>query len=153
MTIENIIASCIFITVIAAIVGLTVYKMKKQYKDFTIEQFIDYYYDNIINALQSVVLLLQINIDEFEDKESYDKVIIATTLTKLKENASEFGIDTKLLNILNIDTLTEAIYGLFCEEEATVFSVIGSEKMNASPALYSTSTIGKVEYEEKCIEE
>lgn len=148
MNMENIIASCILIMAVAGIIALTVYKFRKQNKEITIEEFIGIYYENIIAALQDVVELLQINLDEFDDKESYDKAIISTTIDKLKENASEFGIDTALLDIFNTDALTDAIYGIFCEEEEKVFSVIGYEAMSSTPELYNPSVVNKIKHDE-----
>ena len=71
-------------------------------------------------------------------------MIINTTITKIIENANELGIDTNIVNLFNIDSLTNAIYGLFLEEEEEVFSAIGYEVMESKPELYSAGTIAKL---------
>ena len=144
MSVENIVACCILIIAVAAMIALTVYKSRKQNKEITIDQFIEIYYNNIIAVLQDVVSILQINTELFDDKESFDKAIINITITKIVENANELGIDTNLVNLFNTDALTNAIYGLFREEEEEVFSAIGYEAMESKPELYSAGTIAKL---------
>lgn len=148
---ENVIASCFLIAIVALIIGLSVYKMRKQNKNMTIEEFIDTYHENIIRVLQDVVCIMQINIEEFEDKESYNKAIISTTIEKLKENAGELGIDRTLINLFSTEALTNALYGLFYEEEYKIFSKIGYEAVASNAQLYTEATVMKLKHDNNTI--
>ena len=148
MDTPNIIASCIIIVAFVCMIGLAVYKLRKKNKDITMEQFINMYYDNIIDVLQDVVSILQINIEDFDSKESYEKAIIYTTIDKLKGNCVDFGIDSRILSLFNEEALTNAIYGIFDEDKKKVFSVIGYEVVSSTPELYDESTIMKLRDEE-----
>lgn len=134
---ENIIAAVILIVAMAAIVGLTIHNMKKTNKNLTIDEFLNVYHDELIGVLQDVVALLLINIDEFVDKESYEKAIISTTIMKLEENCAEFGVDTSLFNLFNKDTLTDMLYSLLHSEKLKVFlNSVPKTVIEAKPELY-----------------
>lgn len=139
---ESIIASVIFIVAMAAIVGLVVYKTNRKNKEFTFEEFIDMYYDNFISILQDVVYILLINVDNFNSKEEYEKTIISTTIEKIYENCTEFGIDSTLLNLFDRSAVTDALYGILHDEEIIVFSgTVPKDTLEAKPNLYSEDVI------------
>ena len=145
---ENIIAVIIFIIAIVGIIALAAYKMyKNNNKTLTIDEFLKEYYDNLINALQDVVSLLLIKIDNYPDKETYEKAIISTTLEKLNENCIEFGIDATILNLFDSEILTNMLYNLLHNEEIFIFSsTVPKDVMQAKPELYDESVIEASEY-------
>lgn len=139
---ENIIAAAILVVAMACIICLTVYKMHRNNKNLTVDDFLNMYYDELIGLLQDVVALLLINIDEFDDKESYEKTIISTTIAKLEENCADFGIDTSLFNLFNREILTDKLYTLLHSEKLKVFlNAVPKDVIETKPELYDNDII------------
>lgn len=141
MSIPNIIAVGILVAAVLAIIGVRIYTMRKNNVNITFDEFISMYSEQIIKVLQDVIVLLQINVEEFEDKETYEKTIISTTIDMLKENSAEFGIDAKLINLFDTDNLTEIVYTIFTGNLVKVFSVIDADKITAKPELYESEVV------------
>ena len=141
MSIPNIIAVGILVAAVLAIIGVRIYTMRKNNVNITFDEFISMYSEQIIKVLQDVIVLLQINVDEFEDKEAYEKTIISTTIDMLKENSAEFGIDAKLVNLFDTDNLTEIVYTIFNGNLVKVFSVIDADKIVAKSELYESEVV------------
>lgn len=141
MSIPNIIAVGVLVAAVLAIIGVRIYTMRKNNVTITFDDFISMYSEQIIKVLQDVIVLLQINVDEFEDKEAYEKTIISTTIDMLKENSAEFGIDAKLVNLFDTDNLTEIVYTIFNGNLVKVFSVIDADKIVAKSELYESEVV------------
>lgn len=141
MSIPNIIAVGVLVAAVLAIIGVRIYTMRKNNVTITFDDFISMYSEQIIKVLQDVIVLLQINVDEFEDKETYEKTIISTTIDMLKENSAEFGIDAKLVNLFDTDNLTEIVYTIFNGNLVKVFSVIDADKIVAKSELYESEVV------------
>lgn len=141
MSIPNIIAVSILMAAVLTIIGVRIYTMRKNNVKITFDEFISMYGEQIIRVLQDVIVLLQINAEQFEDKETYEKTIISTTIDMLKENSAEFGIDAKLVNLFDTDNLTEIIYTIFTGNLVKVFSVIDADKIVAKPELYESEVV------------
>lgn len=143
MTVSNIVGGAIVFVVVAAIIALTIYKSKKSNpsKTITFDDFIEMYGDQIIAALKDVVEILQVNMDEFDDREEYERVIISLTITKLKENSSELGIDATLVNLFDTDTLTEIVCKVFNGHAVEIFSVLGKAVIASNVSMYSDDVV------------
>lgn len=141
MSTPNIIAVGVLVAAVLAIIGVRIYTMRKNNVTITFDDFISMYSEQIIKVLQDVIVLLQINVDEFEDKETYEKTIISTTIDMLKENSAEFGIDAKLINLFDTDNLTEIVYTVFNGNLVKVFSVIDADKIVAKSELYESEVV------------
>ena len=140
---DNIIATIIFIAAIAGIIALVAYKMyKNNNNSLTVDEFLAVHYDSVVGALQDVVALLLINIDNYPDKESYEKAIINTTIVKLEENCEAFGIGTGIFDIVNKDALTDGLYDILHKEKVNVFAnTVPNIVIEAKPELYDTEVI------------
>lgn len=141
MSTPNIIAVGVLVAAVLAIIGVRIYTMRKNNVTVTFDDFISMYNEQIIKVLQDVIVLLQINVDEFEDKETYEKTIISTAIDMLKENSAEFGIDAKLINLFDTDNLTEIVYTIFNGNLVKVFSVIDADKITANSELYESEVV------------
>lgn len=141
MSTPNIIAVGVLVAAVLAIIGVRIYTMRKNNVTITFDEFISTYSEQIIKVLQDVIVLLQINVDEFEDKETYEKTIISTTIDMLKDNSAEFGIDAKLINLFDTDNLTEIVYTIFTGNLVKVFSVIDADKIVAKSELYESEVV------------
>ena len=141
MTLFNIIATCIVIVSIAIIIGIRIYKLRKDNKEITIETFIDLYGDQIIAVLKDVILILQINISTFNTKEEYEREIISITIDKIKENYTEMNIDMTFINLLDTDALTEIVYSVFNGNIINVFSVLAPEDISQKPEIYEEEVV------------
>ena len=89
---ENVIATIIFFVLMVGIIGLVVYKMKKTKPDITIEEFIETYYDNLIDVLKDSVKILSVEPSQYNDREEYLKAIINLAIEELNNNCEGFGI-------------------------------------------------------------
>lgn len=141
MSIPNIIAAGILILLLIIIVGIDIYKIRKNNNEITFDQFIDLYGDRVIAVLEDVIKVLQVNINDFEDQESYEKAIISLTIKEIKENSTEFGIDTSIINLFDTDVLTEAVYKIFNNNMVEIFSVLGSSKIGENQSLYKKEVV------------
>lgn len=141
MTLFNIIATCVILVSIAIIIGIRIYKLRKDNKTITIETFIDLYGDQIIAALKDVILILQIRVEAFNTKEEYEREIISTTIDKIKENYTEMNIDMSLINLLDTDALTEIVYSVFNGNLINIFSVLAPEDISQKPEIFEDEVV------------
>ena len=123
----NVIASIIFIALLFAMVGLAIYKARKNSKDFSVNKFLNDNYYNLVNAISDAIQILLIKVSDYPDKESYERDIIRVTLEKLDENCEAFGIDSALFKIVDKETLTNLLYTILKSESLSLF-------LNAVPA-------------------
>lgn len=122
MTSLNFIAGIIIIVFAGAIIGINLYKNRDKVTD--IDSFVDTYGDDIITALQNAIKILKINMDQFDSRENYEYAIVNTTLNNLKESAINFGIDQKLVNLIDVDALSEIITSCFNDNKCRCFTVL-----------------------------
>ena len=118
----NIPAAIIFILVAVGIIALAIYKRRKNDESYTVDKFINENYYNLVNALSNVIEILLINVEDYPDKESYEKDIIRVTIGKLEDNCEQFGIDPVLFRLVNIDMLTTLLYNILHSERIALFT-------------------------------
>lgn len=135
------IGAAIVVVAVIAIIGIRLYKSHKSGKEVTFDEFIDMYGDQIIAVLKDVIVLLQINIDQFESREDYEKAIISTTIDKLKENAGELGIDTQILGLFDTKALTEIVYSVFSGNIVNIFSVLSGDAISQNSNMYEDEVV------------
>ena len=143
MTIVNIIGWILAIISVSIIVGVSVYVTVKKNdgKGISVEEFVTTNYNGIIHALQNSVSILQINIEDFEDKESYEKCIIYTTIDLIKDASEDFNVGRTVVELFDIDVLTDLIYNIFNANLAGVFSILPSEEINKHVDLYREEVV------------
>ena len=141
MDTANIIAVIIFVGVIGTIAGISIYKAKKNNKDLTFEDFVAIYGDQIVAILQDVIVLLKIEAEDFATKEEYEKTIISTTINKIKENGVEFGFEMSIIEIIDTEFLTNAIYSILNKNALEIFSVLNYDEITEKSELYSEEVI------------
>lgn len=142
MTQWNIIAGVLIIVFAATIIALQVYKKNKtDGKAMTMDEFLDAYSDNIIKALQSTIDILSVNMDQFDTQEDYEAAIIKTTITKLKENAKEFGLNQNVINLFDEDTLTNIIMSCFKKNKVQRFNNLPEKDIMAHTAILDTTIV------------
>lgn len=130
---------CIMAVAVALIAAIQIYKIRKNNKGMTMDQFIDTYGSQIIRILKDVVIIeqsvLKINPNLFENKEDYEKAIINTAL-KLIENSENFGIDPSIVGMFDVDTLTNIIHSIFVSHKIDIYSSIEPSDVAEHPELY-----------------
>lgn len=140
MSVPNIIAIGILLVAIIAILGIRLYTLRKN-NDVTFDQFISLYGNQIIEVLKDVIDILQIRIEDFEDKESYEKTIISTTVDIIKENSEKFGIDSTIIDLFDTESLTEIVYNIFTKASVEIFSVVDSNSITKNSNLYEDEVV------------
>ncbi len=141
METPNIIAVAILAVAVVCIIGVRIYTMKKNGSKFTAEDFIDMYAPNIIKVLQDVIEILEVQESRFPDKASYEKEIIHLTIEKIKENATELGISSQLIDITDTEALSEVIYDLLTSNSVEIFSVLKPEVITQNKRLYEEEVV------------
>lgn len=137
MDTPNIIAVGILVVAAIALIGIRVYKSsKEQNKPITFDDFIKIYGDQIIKILQDTIVILQININEFPNREEYEKAIISITITKLTDNAKEFGIDPNIVKLFDADALTDVVYTVLHKNPVEIFSCLTPKQVDENKELY-----------------
>ena len=136
MELYNIIAAVIIIVGMGIIVGIQVYRKFKKNKEMTFEQFVDEYGDAIIKALQNAILVLQVNVEQFEDRDSYEKAIISLTIDSIKTGASDLGIDMSIVNLFDDESLTTIVHAILNKNSTEAFSVLEPSQIAENEKLY-----------------
>lgn len=140
--IDNMFAVIVFIAAMAGIIGLTAYRMHKKNNGITLDAFLDEHYEHIIGVLQDVVSILLVNIEDYPDKETYEKDIIRLTIEKLDDNCTDFGIDVGMLKLVNKDALAEGIHKILTTENVAVFtSTVPKQVMEENKELYDVNVL------------
>ena len=129
MTPMNMIAVGVIFVFAAAIIGIRLYKNRNE--KFDMDTFIDTYGDNIIEALQDAILILKINMDEFDSMDEYEKAIIRTTINSLKESASRFGIPDNMIKLIDTESLTSIIADCFNQNKFDCLGILSTSTMEA----------------------
>lgn len=131
---------CIMAVAVALIAAIQIYKIRKNNKGMTMDQFIDAYGSQIIRILKDVVIIeqsiLKINPNLFENKEDYEKAIINTALEKLIENSEDFGIDPSIVGIFDVNTLTNIIHSIFVSHKIDIYSSVEPSDIAEHSELY-----------------
>lgn len=135
------VGAAVVVVAVIVIIGIRLYKSHKSGKEVTFDEFIDMYGDQIIAVLKDVIVLLQINIDQFESREDYEKAIISTTIDKLKENAGELGIDAQILGLFDTKALTEIVYSVFSGNIVNIFSVLSGDAISQNSNMYEDEVV------------
>ena len=136
---DNVFATIIFFVLMICIVYLAVYKMKKSKPDMTIEEFINTYYDNLIDVLKDSVKILSVEPSQYNDREEYLKAIINLAIEGLNNNCEGFGIDNTLFKLFNYEQLTDFLYNILTRNNIFIFGdSVSIANADANPALYTT---------------
>lgn len=140
--IDNVFVVIIFIAAMAGIIGLTVYKMYKKNNGITLEVFLDEHYEHIIGVLQDVVSILLVNIEDYPDREAYEKDIIRLTIEKLDDNCDDFGVNIGVMKLINKDALADGIHKILTTEKIAVFtSTVPKQVMEENKELYDEKVL------------
>ena len=135
---ENIVATLIFIVLMAGIVGLVVYKMKKTNPDTTVEEFVEKYYDNLLDVLKDAVRILSVDIANYANRSEYLTAIINLAIEELNNNCEGFGIDTTMFELFNVQQVSQFLSELLERNNIFVFGdTVTKEQLNSNPNLYS----------------
>ena len=138
-------SAIVFFIAVACVIALAVVKKRRSNKEFTFADFIDENYSKLVNVLGTVVNLLMVNINDYPDKETYERDIIRLTIEKLYTNCDEFGIDSTLLKMINKDTLANTLYDLLHREGVNVFvNNVPVEVIKNNANLYNTEVLEAV---------
>ena len=138
-------SAIVFFIAVAGVIALAVVKKRRSNKEFTFADFIDENYSKLVNVLGTVVNLLMVNINDYPDKETYERDIIRLTIEKLYTNCDEFGIDSTLLKMINKDTLANTLYDLLHREGVNVFvNNVPVEVIENNANLYNTEVLEAV---------
>ena len=142
---ENIVATLIFIVLMACIVGLVVYKMKKTNPDTTIEEFVDKYYDNLLDVLKDAVRILSVDVTDYANRSEYLTAIINLAIDELNNNCEGFGIDTTMFELFNVQQVSQFLSELLERNNIFVFGdTVTKEQLNSNPNLYSDVEIDAI---------
>ena len=135
---ENIIATLIFIVLMAGIVGLVVYKMKKTNPDTTIEEFVEKYYDNLLDVLKDAVRILSVDAANYANRSEYLTAIINLAIEELNNNCEGFGIDTTMFELFNVQQVSQFLSELLERNNIFVFGdTVTEDDANSNPCLYT----------------
>ena len=146
---ENVIATIIFFVLMVGIIGLVVYKMKKTKPDITIEEFIETYYDNLIDVLKDSVKILSVEPSQYNDREEYLKAIINLAIEELNNNCEGFGIDNTLFELFNAEQLTNFLYDILTKNNISIFGdSVSANDANANSELYTEVEMNAITSEE-----
>lgn len=140
----NLPAAILFILVVAGIVALTYYKMKKNNKEYSIDKFLNDNYYNLISALSDVIQILLIKVSDYPTKEAYEEDIIRETVNKLYKNSEVFGINPVLLNMVDTETLTKLLYRILKSEKVAIFiNAVPKDVIQENPNLYDEEVVNE----------
>lgn len=135
---ENIVATLIFIVLMAGIVGLVVYKMKKTNPDTTVEEFVEKYYDNLLDVLKDAVRILSIDAANYANRSEYLTDIINLAIEELNNNCEGFGIDTTMFELFNVQQVSQFLSELLERNNIFVFGdTVTEDDANSNPNLYT----------------
>lgn len=135
---ENIVATLIFIVLMAGIVGFLVYKMKKTNPDTTIEEFVEKYYDNLLDVLKDAVRILSVDAANYANRSEYLTAIINLAIEELNNNCEGFGIDTTMFELFNVQQVSKFLSELLERNNIFVFGdTVTEDDANSNPGLYT----------------
>lgn len=142
MQIENIIAVAVLILAVGSVLGIRFYKLRKENKNASFDDFIDLYGDKIVEVLKDSIKLLTIKPENFETKEQYEKAIIKDAAEYIKTNYGELNIDIKLLGlVIDNDTLSDIVYQVLHNNYKEAFSILGNDVILHNINLYDTTAL------------
>lgn len=143
--INGVTSAIVFLFAVACIITLTIVRKRRANNEYTINDFIDENYNKLVNIFISVVNLLMVNVNDYPDKESYERDIIRLTIEKLYTNCDEFGIESALLKMVNKDALANMLYDLLHREGVQVFANnIPAEVIGNNAKLYNADVLEAV---------
>lgn len=146
--VNGVTSAIVFLFAVACIIALTIVKKRRANNEYTINDFIDENYNKLVNVLVSVVNLLMVNVNDYPDKESYERDIIRLTIEKLYTNCDEFGIESALIKMVNKDALANTLYDLLHRESVQVFANnIPAEVIENNAKLYNADVLDAVSLE------
>lgn len=135
---ENIVATLVFIVLMAGIVGLVVYKMKKTNPDTTVEEFVEKYYDNLLDVLKDAVRILSVDVANYANRSEYLTAIINLAIEELNNNCEGFGIDTTMFELFNVQQVSQFLSELLERNNIFVFGdTVTEDDANSNPGLYT----------------
>ena len=146
--VNGVTSAAVFLFAVVCIISLTIVKKRRANNGYTINDFIDENYNKLVNVLISAVNLLMVNVNDYPDKESYERDIIRLTIEKLYTNCDEFGIESALIKMVNKDALANTLYDLLHREGVQVFANnIPAEVIENNAKLYNADVLEAVSIE------
>ena len=142
--VSGVTSAIILLFAVACIIALTITRKRRANNEYTINDFIDENYNKLVNVLVSVVNLLMVNVNDYPDKESYERDIIRLTIEKLYTNCDEFGIESALIKMVNKDALANTLYDLLHRESAHVFANNPTEVTENDTELHNEDVLDAV---------
>lgn len=119
----GLIAGIVIVAAVAVIIGIKYYKQRKTAgTDISFDEFIDTYGQQIVQVLIDVIQLLKLDAAEYEDKSEYEHTVISMAIDKLKENSTELGIDKKIIEMVDTETLTNIVEKVLHNEVMEIFN-------------------------------
>ena len=142
MQIENIIAVAVLVLAVGSVLGIRFYKLYKENKNVSFDDFIDLYGDKIVEVLKDSIKLLTIKPENFETKEQYEKAIIKDAVEYIKTNYGELNIDINLLGlVIDNDTLSNIVYQVLHNNYKEAFSILSNDVILHNINLYDTTAL------------
>lgn len=141
MTEFNIIGGSIIAVLCIIIIGIRVYKNVKKKGSISIDEFMEEYGDQIIGALQDIILVLKVDMKDYETKEEYENEIIHLTIDSLKENSINFGIPEDIVNLIDTDSLTNIIRTVLNNNKPDAFSVLDAKTIEENQKILDSEVV------------
>lgn len=141
MTEFNIIAGSIIAVLCIIIVGIRVYKIVKKNGSISIDDFMEEYGDQIIGALQDIILVLKVDMKDYESKEEYEDEIIHLTIDSLKENSINFGIPEDIVNLVDTESLANIIRTILNNNKPDAFSVLDAKTIEENQKILDPEVV------------
>lgn len=141
MTELNFIAVAVIAIAACLIIGIRIYSNSKNGVTYTMDQFIDEFGENIIEALKDVIIILKVNMDMYDTKEEYETAVIALTIESLKDNAADFGMSKDIINLFDTEALTSMIHDVFIKNKFDVMSVLDAATIVANAAIIDKEVV------------
>lgn len=140
MQIENIIAVGILVVGIAMILGIRLYKYKKDGKTF--DEFVNIYGDRIIEVLKDSIRILTIKPENYSTRDEFEKAIIENSLEYIKTNYQSLDIDIEWLGyLIDNDMMTDILYNFLHANYKEAFSILSDEIIKNNSNLIDTSAL------------
>ena len=127
--IANIIAVCVIALAIAGIIAISIYTMKKNNEEITIESFMNEYSDNIIAILKDFIKIMQVDINNYETKEEYNEALVGLCVESIKDNSTAFGIDHRIVNLFDTCAIVDCVCKILESNKIECFSVLKSNEI------------------------
>jgi hypothetical protein len=139
MTNLNFIAGIVIVALVAIIIAIRVYQNKDNIG--SIDDFVKLYGDQIVKALQSAILVLKVDMKNYETRTEYENVLISTTIDELKKNSVEFGIPENIVDLFDTTSLTTCVINILNNNRIDAFSVLDAQDAIDNEEILTTAVV------------